>query len=177
MKRQFKLLIMVIILIGISILGYWRYTKVNEKFQDFKLTEEKIQFNHKHTISVGDIEFKDVKVETKDKEILLSMGIKILKSSQFKDSYHKNMNSNFYARSNEQIINQTDEFRNSKGEHKGPDKDYFKKNKEYNGEVKFRILSLNPQGKNEIEIVYMDYDGHKVKKLYYPIKIENGKII
>ena len=35
----------------------------------------------------------------------------------------------------------------------------------------------NIKGKHKLELVYLDRNGHKLKKLYLPIRVDGGKIV
>lgn len=47
----------------------------------------------------------------------------------------------------------------------------------YEARLSFSTNLDNIKGKHKLEVVYLDRNGHKLKKLYLPIRVDGGKIV
>ncbi|MEB7724491.1 hypothetical protein [Mammaliicoccus fleurettii] len=177
MKNKVILLSVIIVFVVLVTLGCIQYHKVNAEFQDYELKEEKIKLNQSHDISVGTMQFSNLSYKIKEKEIMVSADIKIVKKKDYPDQYYNNIDANLFLRVNNEILQQSDEFKLKSGKRIMPDRSYFDKHNVYEGRVTFRYMPLDSDGDNDLELSYLDRNGHKLKKLYFPIKVDGGKIV
>lgn len=177
MKNKVILLSVIIVFVVLFTLGSIQYHKVNAEFQDYKLKEEKIKLNQSHDISFGTMQFSNLSYKIKEKEILVSADIKIVKKKDYPDKYYNNIDASLFLRVNDEILQQSDEFKFKNGKRVRPDQSYFDKHNVYKGRVTFRYMPIDPNGENDLQLSYLDRNGHKLKKLYLPIRVDGDKIV
>ncbi|WP_239704115.1 MULTISPECIES: hypothetical protein [unclassified Mammaliicoccus] len=177
MKNKVILLSSLIVFVVLVILGFIQYRKVNAEFQDYEFKEEKIKLNQTHNITFGTMKFSNLSYKVKDKEIFLSADIKVVKKDDYPDKYYNNIDASLFLRVNDEILQQSDEFKTKKGKRLVPDRPYFDKHNVYEGHVTFRYTPIDPDGENDLELAYLDRNGHKLKKLYLPVIIDDGRIV
>ncbi|PTI29601.1 hypothetical protein BU072_07080 [Mammaliicoccus vitulinus] len=177
MKNKIILVATLIVLVVLITLGCIQYHKVNAEYQDYYFTEEKIILNHKHNISVGTMEFSNLSYDVKGKEMFVSMDVKIKKTADYKDKFYNNFDASLFLRVNDEVLQQTDDFKLKNGKTLTPDRAYFNKHSAYEGRMTFSYMPIDLNGEHDLELAYLDRDGHKLKKLYLPIKVDGGKIV
>lgn len=177
MNVIFKWGLIFLILFIFASLWFWRYTKVNDKFQDYELNEEKIKQGEKYDISVGEITFNHVDLKVNGNEVIVTVDIEILKNRDYKDIFYNNMDANLYLQKEEFLIINAESFKMKNGKNESPSRPYFDKHQSYKGSAIFKYEIENDNEMSDLEIAYLDRNGHKLKKLYFPFKVDDGKIV
>jgi len=137
MKNKVILFSSLIVFVVLVILGFNQYHKVNAEFQDYEFKEEKIKLNQTHNITFGTMQYSNLSYKVKGKEIFLSADIKIVKKNDYPDKYYNNIDASLFLRVNDEVLQQSLDFKTKKGKRLMPDRPYFDKHNVYEGQVTF----------------------------------------
>ncbi|GGI41185.1 hypothetical protein [Mammaliicoccus stepanovicii] len=117
------------------------------------------------------VTLRGVKQTSNDKELTIEVELEIWKKRHYKDKFNDNMDANFFARLNDDMMQQAAmSDKNEKVEQ--PTGSYFEHNSHYKGKLRF-IFPKDMDFKNGVEIAYLDIDGHHFKELILPVKLKS----
>ena len=162
MKRKVLIIFIFIITISLACLFYFKYKSVNAPFENFYITEKRI--NLKEEVNLPDFTFSinDVKKNinnNKETTYVISMNIK-------KNSHTgKNFFYNLYIVPYHSGINQT---RGIRTKNMDQPISNLKPYVDYTGDVKF-TLKTNKYTEKNIKLVFLQHEGKKYTKYYYTI--------
>lgn len=173
MKKTLIITVLVVLIISIGSIGYRQYVKANETFTDYALTKEKIQINHDHEISVGKLKISNLDANTVSNELTINMDMTILKNKGSKYEFEKNLDGAFNLFVDDLYDTSSGKYELKNSKYKTTSETYDK----YEAHLSFSTKLDNIKGKHKLELVYLDRNGHKLKKLYLPIRVDGGKIV
>ena len=173
MKKTLIITVLVVLFLSIGSVGYHQYVKANEKFTDYELKKEEIQLNHNHEISVGKLKISNLDAHTVSNEITINMDMTILKNRGSKYEFEKNLDGAFILLVDDLYDTSSGKYELKNSKYKTTSETYDK----YEAHLSFSTKLDNIKGKHKLELVYLDRNGHKLKKLYLPIRVDGGKIV
>ncbi len=173
MKKTLIITVLVVLFLCIGSVGYHQYVKANEKFTDYELKKEEIQLNHNHEISVGKLKISNLDAHTVSNEITINMDMTILKNRGSKYEFEKNLDGAFILLVDDLYDTSSGKYELKNSKYKTASVTYDK----YEAHLRFSTNLDNIKGKHKLEVVYLDRNGHKLKKLYLPIRVDGGKIV